>query len=96
MKAVLFLVFFSFMTFAEDADNTISSERKAFLQDALVEAYGQEVADAAKMQEEAQSQIMDALPGKLVECAFSDSGANATCSDIITVAKEAGITQDQV
>ena len=94
MKTVLLLVFFSFMAFAEDA-NAVSPERKAFLKEALVEAYGQEVVDAVKMKEEAQSQIIEVLPEKLVECALNDSDADA-CNEVIAAAKEAGITQSQV
>ena len=93
MKTVLLLGFFSFMAFAGDA---VSPERKAFLKDALVEAYGQEVVDAAKMKEEAQSQIIEVLPEKLLECALNDSDATAACNEVIAAAKEAGITQSQV
>ena len=90
MKAVLLLVFFSSMAFADDS-NTVSAEKKDVLQGLLVESYGQEVVDEAKMQEEAEAQIMATLPEKLLECAL-----NADCNDIVAAAKEGGLTQNQI
>ena len=106
MKAVLFLVFFSFVAFAEDADNKISVEREAFLQDALVEAYGQEAADEVNMQKEAKSQVLALLPDILLSCAFGEgdlaeanlpsSFRSENCKDVIIAAKNMGISRDQV
>ena len=105
MKTVLFLLFFSFMVFAED--NKISSEQKTFLQDALVATYGQEIVDEYNRQREAQAQIIaEQLPKKILECTFGDRSAmdsdlppsfrSSVCGDIITAAKEAGISKNQV
>ena len=94
------------LLFAANADNVISAEQQAFLQDAMVEAYGQEAVDEVKMQEKAKSQVLAELPEALLNCTFGESEeAQATlpssfqaasCDDVISAAQEVGITQAQI
>lgn len=107
MKTIfLFLVAFSFVAFAANADNTISEDQQALLQDTLAEVYGQEAVDAVKMQEKAKSQVLAELPEALLNCAFGESDAaqadlppsfqTASCDSVVSAAKDMGITQAQV
>ena len=106
MKAVLFLVFFSFIAFADNRVNEISAERKAFLQDFLITAYDQDHVDEVNMQRKVKSQIIAELPEKFLECILGDpdiieenlppSFQSSTCVDIISAAKKAGISQAQI
>ena len=105
MKMVLFLMFFSFMAFA--GDNKISTEQKEFLQSSLVATYGQELVEEYNIQKKAKAQIItEHLPKKILECTFGDRSAmednlppsfqSSTCDDVITTAKEVGISKNKV
>ena len=101
----LFLVFFSLYAFAKNMDHTVSEERKAFLQDSLVEVYGQDIADEVDIREQAKSQVLDKLPEVLLNCVFNRNDVekanpavdqNSSCEEVISGAYAVGLSRSQV
>lgn len=102
---LLLLIVFPFVVFSAETGK-MSQERHGFLKEALTAAYGQEEVEEFNTYKEVMAQIIEDLPAKLYDCIFEDPSVveadlpetfrSLVCTDVISSAKEVGISKERI